>query len=311
MLCNLFRAEDTSNVGLQGSQQFLRNAIAEGRKGLLMLEKRESRVATGYRYAIFDNLSSCHFELQQYDSCIHYGDKALSIKDDGDQHLLHKRLFNTHKALGNEAKAAHFAELIINREPPALDERQAVSEVKADYEKQMEINRLESEQQLRRYRLHLWIVLLLLVVVSLLWMVFRYRKNKEIEMLHMREESMRLQEESLRLHSDNERIAHETRENLLRRVRKIYTDGKGEAYRRILVDFNATYPQACHNIREAYPTLSEQEIELCVLGFFGFRAKEVALLMELSENTINHYRTNIRKKTGVGDLKDLVKTHLE
>ncbi len=304
MLCNLCRAEDTASIGHSESQHLLHSAIAEGQKGLQLLENVESRLATGYRYEIFDHLSLCHFKLQQYDSSILYGNQALAINNKGDQTLLYKRLYNAHKALGDDAQAAHFAELVVNREPPGLEESQSVAEVKEEYEKQLEINRLESEHQLKRYRLYSWIALLLSVIMAMLWMVFRYHKNKEIEALQLREEGLRLQ-------SDNERIAHEVRRDRLRRVHKTYTDGKSDAYQRILAEFDATYPKARRNVMEAYPTLNEQEYGLCVLGFLAFRAKEAALLMGFSEHTINHYRTNIRKKTGVGDLKSLIKGHLE
>lgn len=64
-------------------------------------------------------------------------------------------------------------------------------------------------------------------------------------------------------------------------------------------------------MKAAYPELTEQEFELCVLGFFSFRAKETAQLTGFKENTIAKYRSNIRKKTGEDNLKELVKRHLE
>ena len=61
----------------------------------------------------------------------------------------------------------------------------------------------------------------------------------------------------------------------------------------------------------AFPDLAKQEYELCVLGYFDFRAKEIAQLMGLQENTVYRYRSVIRKKTGTDDLETLVSRFLD
>ena len=256
-------------------------------------------------------MAGAYFGLCQYDSCLLYGLKALAAQEVDGSRSLYECLYGACKALGDMEGAVRYADALLRMESEYRQEQNAVAEVKEEYEKQLEINQLKTEQQIKRYRLYLWIALLLIVLLALLWMVFRYRKNKEIETLRLREESLRLQEESLRLLSDKERIAHEVSENLQNRVHKIYTDGKEDAYQRILNDFNATYPKAWHNLMEAYPSLSELEYGLCVLGFLSFRAKESAQLLGFQENTIGKYRSSIRKKTGVADLKELMRSHLD
>ena len=49
---------------------------------------------------------------------------------------------------------------------------------------------------------------------------------------------------------------------------------------------------------DAYPDLTEGERNVALLSFLGFRIKEEAVLLHLSENTVMKYRSNIKKKVG-------------
>jgi DNA-binding CsgD family transcriptional regulator len=52
--------------------------------------------------------------------------------------------------------------------------------------------------------------------------------------------------------------------------------------------------------------LKEQERNIIVLSFLHFRAKEIADLLGLSENTVLQYRSNIKKKMGSDPVSDLI-----
>ena len=160
---------------------------------------------------------------------------------------------------------------------------------------------MESEQQVKRYRLYLWIALLTVVLMTVLWFTFRYRKNKELE-------ALRLQEESLRLQSANERMSHEASENLLRRVNQIYRSHESDAYRHILAEFNSVYPQAISNLKTDHPDLTDAEIGVCLLSFLSFRVKEIGDILGLKENTI--YRAYIRSKTDIEVVEDVLKGYV-
>ena len=276
----------------------------ECHSALRLLDTLNGRMVNDYRIDSYGNLSRTYCLLQKYDSCVYFGRIVLDALGDRTSVFQLKNLYKAYKGMGDEANAALMADRLIGLPDDHGAEQKAIAEVKDEYDRQLELQRIENEHQTNRLKLYLLIAVLVIALLLTWLFVNRYRKNKEIETLHLHEEHLRLQ-------SDNLRIAHAVSQNLLKRVHKIYNDGKNDAFQRILAEFDATYPKARRNVMETYPTLSEQEYGLCVLGFLAFRAKEVAQLMDLSENTINHYRTNIRKKTGVDDLKSLIKAQLE
>jgi tetratricopeptide (TPR) repeat protein len=56
-------------------------------------------------------------------------------------------------------------------------------------------------------------------------------------------------------------------------------------------------------IRDLFPNLSEKEYRICLLTYAGMNVKEIAVILELSSNSIQAYRTSIRKKLGIYDSK--------
>ena len=215
---------------------------------------------------------------------------------------LYKWIYESYKALGDEKNAVVYAEYLLSMEHPETNMKDMVK-VQEEYDKQMEVKRVESEQQVRRYRLYLWIGLLLLVLLAVLWLTFRYRKNKELETLHLHEESMRLQ-------SANERMTHEASENLMRRVSYIYRSHEYDAYQHILAEFNSVYPKSISNLKTDHPDLTDAEIGVCLLSFLSFRVKEIGFILGFRENTISKYRAFIRSKTGIEEVGDVLKGYV-
>lgn len=70
--------------------------------------------------------------------------------------------------------------------------------------------------------------------------------------------------------------------------------------------FNAAYPHAYERLKATYPDLSEQECDLLVLNFLNFRIKEEAEILDLSQNTVMKYRSNLLKKVGKDPIAGLV-----
>jgi len=237
-----------------------------------------------------EDISQAYFDLQQYDSCIYYGLLAEGMNPKGgDLTFLYKRLYGSYKALGDVTNAAVYADKLLSARPDYGAEQKAVAEVKDEYDKQLEIQRLESEQQLKRYRLFLWIALLAIVLMAVLWTAFRYRKNKELETLKLREAQRQLQAEL-------EHLTAQQKEMLNQQVLAIYQTGQKDRLQRIMEAFESAYPKGIEKMKSAYPDLSKTELHLVILSFLQFRAKEEADLLGLSENTVMKYRSNLKKK---------------
>jgi DNA-binding NarL/FixJ family response regulator len=70
--------------------------------------------------------------------------------------------------------------------------------------------------------------------------------------------------------------------------------------------FEAAYPQGIGKMKSAYPDLNKTETHLVVLSFLGFRIKEEADLLGLSENTVAKYRSNLKNKADFDPISALV-----
>ena len=299
----LYRYEKQKDKDTDGDGQFqlLRKAIAEEKKSLQILGGQTAK----FKASAIDGLTHAYFELKQYDSCIYFAKQAA------DQYGLevwrmnaNMYLYKSYEALGVTDSALMYAKKYMDERRKYDSSGKGVAEVKEEYDRQMELQRIENEHQTNRLKLYLLIAVLTIALLVLWLFVNRYRKNKEIEMLKIKEAQHQLQ-------SDLENAAQHSQDVLQKRVQAIFQSNEDDKLRRIMAEFEATYPQAVANMMAACPDLAESELQICVLGFLGFRGKESALLMGVQENTIGKYRTTIRKKTGATDLKNLVRSHLE
>ena len=284
----------------EDGKNMLHQSIAESKKGLDDLRSAHSPMANSYRYDLTENIGRAYFDLQQYDSCVYYELMAEEMTQmNKDLAFIYKRLYGSYKALGAEANAAIYADKLLSANPDYGAEQKAVAEVKEEYDKQLEIQRLESEQQLKRYRLYLWIALLVIVLMAVLWTSLRYRKNKELETLKLREAQSQLQTEL-------EQLTTQQRDMLQQQVIAIYQTGQKDRMQHIMEAFEASYPQGVEKMKSAYPDLSKTERNLVVLSFLGFRIKEEADILDLSENTVMKYRSKLNKKVDFDTISSFV-----
>ena len=299
----LYRHDTQQYADEEGRLELLHRSVEECRESLRLMDTINDRMVDGYRIDCYGNLSRAFNLLQQYDSCVYYGEMVLGVLGDEASKFLLKDLYHSYQAMGDEENVARISERLVNLPDDNGAEQKALAEVKDDYDHHMELQRVESEQQVRRYRLYLWIGALLVVLLAVLWLTFRYRKNKELE-------TLRLQEESLRLQSANERMTHEASENLMRRVSYIYRSHEDDGYRHILAEFNSVYPKAISNLKADHPDLSDAEIGVCLLSFLSFRVKEIGAILGFKENTVSKYRAYIRSKTGIEEVGDVLKGYV-
>ena len=283
------------------SLSLLHQSVMECRQGLQTLNGVEGRVASSWRYQIYEQIAHSYFDLQQYDSCIRYGNQALDIIKGCKAcapNELNRWLYNAYRAVGDEDNATAIADLLVNREDEA-EEQKALAEVKDEYEKKLELQKLENEQQIKRYRLYLWIALLVIGLMVVLWGILRYRKKKE-------QETLKLQEAQRQLKDEMEQQSSQQKKMLQQQVMTIYQTEPKDKLQHITEAFESAYPKALEKMKSAYPNLNESECRVVMLSFLGFRAKETADILGLTENTAMKYRSNIRKKVGNDPISDLL-----
>ena len=169
-----------------------------------------------------------------------------------------------------------------------------------DYNNQLEMQRLEDEQQLKRMRLYLWIAGLVIILLAVVFLFYRHQKGKQLETLRLAEEKRQLQQD----YADKERISDEA---LRQRMKTVYLEQNDKLYDRILKEFKALYPNTLEKIEAAHPELTETELPICLLSFFSFRVKEIAFILDLKENTVSKCRLSIKKKTGLDEPAEVVR----
>ena len=119
--------------------------------------------------------------------------------------------------------------------------------------------------------------------------VYFYRRNKE-------NETHRLREAQRQLQAELDQLTTQQRDMLQQQVIAIYQMEQKDRMQRIMEAFEAAYPQGIEKMKSAYPDLSKTERNLVVLSVLGFRIKEEADLLGLSENTVAKYRSRLNKK---------------
>lgn len=145
----------------------------------------------------------------------------------------------------------------------------------------LEINKLQMAQMPKRVILYLLVAVFVIVIVVILLIVFRYRRKKNKELL---------------------KIKDSQQQTLINCVSAIYKSSQDNRAKQIFDEFEKTYPGAIARLKAAHPDLSDMEVNVAILSFLHFRAKETADLLGLTENTAMKYRSNIRKKTGKAEL---------
>ena len=156
---------------------------------------------------------------------------------------------------------------------------------------------LNQERQKSHRRILVIAVTALLVLLVMGWIILiTHKQHKRTEATLVEEQQRERESFGRQLDEAQTAIERRTFENLQRQAREVLS--RGSQRKRILEAFNATYPKAYERLKTTYPDLSEQEYDLLILNFLEFRIKEEAEILELSQNTVMKYRSNLLKKVG-------------
>ena len=258
----------------------LRKAISLDKQCLVLLEGTNDKHRKKlYSDAAYYDLTQAYYKLGVYDSTIFYGTKITSNPD------ACFYLFKSYNAIGDHENAMVYAEKYMNKMQKVDNTQLAVDEVKEEYDLQMQQQQLESEHHVKRLRLYLLIAILVIALLVLWFFVSQYRKNKEIEVLE---------------------IKNSQRQTLTQSVVTIYKSKRADRLQQIIKQFNNVYPEALKELSATCPDLNDTEQKIIVLSFLGFRIKEEADLLGLSENTVRQYRSNANKKAGSDPISDII-----
>lgn len=165
---------------------------------------------------------------------------------------------------------------------------------------------INQERQKSHQRIILIVAAAVLVLLIMGWVVYiSHKRHKKTEATLLEEQQHQREAFDRQMDAAQTAIKEQTQEHLLKQTHEIYS--RGNPRKRIIDAFNATYPHAYERLKASYPDLTDQECDLLVLNFLEFRIKEEAEILELSQNTVMKYRSNLIKKVGKEPVVELLK----
>lgn len=282
----------------------------------------------------FMNLAEAYSGIGRPDSAKYYGYKGLAYANDTIEKDIYAKA-NAYRTLSeieadnhsyntalelHKAYSENLAEIISENENSAVINAQS----KYKYEDIQKENTLLFIKHLKTQR----ILFLSLLFIALLFIVYNWKllqKNKQLNKAN--EEILALTDHAKNFDSLNKSYRDKYKDNLvqnfnvLRRAASLEyqvldsSNKQGKAliksfntiaYGRENIDWDILYNviNSVHNnifdiIREKYKHLDETEFRICCLIYSKFASTEIAIITQLSINTVHMKTTYIRKKLGI------------
>ncbi len=259
--------------------------------------------------------------MGQYDSAkVYFG--PVFEKDSDNASIAAKYLRDIALAESDTLKANQYS-LVLAKDAAAAPENlfraSQLNDLFQNYlqkkQEKAEAERRLAEQEAARLRwrrgLAVTVVVMMALGLGLWWWLAKRKKEHEAETQTWHEEKQQLQtqvddalqqlqtvDDTLQqLQTQADDALQQARVMLPQRANEIYSSKVGNRLERIMDEFEAAYPEAMRRVAAAHLDLTPTERRIFVLSHLQFRAKEMADLLGLSENTVNQYRYNLRKKT--------------
>jgi len=259
----------------------------------------------------FLTIGGVYKSLGQYDSAKVYLEPVFE-KDSDKASIAAKYLRDMALAEGDTLKANQYS-LVFAKDAAAAPENlfraSQLNDLFQNYlqkkQEKADAERRLAEQEAARLRwkrgLAVTVVVMMALVLGLWWWLAKRKKEHEAETQtwHMEKQQLQTQVDDAlqQLQTQADDALQQARAMLPQRANEIYSSKVGNRLERIMAEFEAAYPKAMGRLAAAYPDLTQTERRIFVLSHLQFRAKEMADLLGLSENTVNQYRYNLRKKT--------------
>ena len=254
-------------------------------------------------------IGSIYHAEGQYDSAWAYLMPVYESTDDAlERKVAAHRLLDICQRRGDSVKANLFAPALAEVAASAYESQSCVStlnelfQAHLQWQQQRTLEQERQQQERQRAKRDRWVwalVLALIMMVAVAYFVARRGYLKRME--QQRQEADRMQEAIQRQLADaHDALKEKEWEALMTKARAIFNDKEGDFRHRIIATFETAYPQFAERLNATYPDLTETERHLVVLNLLHFRAKEEAALLNLTENTVLKYRSQLNKKVDFG-----------
>ena len=258
--------------------------------GIVELKRLASQCSESNRDWRYVNIGLIYQEAGPVDSALVYFQKAFDTGiNDAMKSFVAEFIYEIYENQGDTLKMAEFAEYLIEKPSNERVSMARVSTLNAMFQDYLNRHQERLQNQNRkRAVISVSIVVAIILLIVLIMIKIRSQKIQKLQ-------------QSL---DDNKRLQFES---LQKRAKLIFNEKKNESLRLIIDEFKSVYPDIFKNIPETYTNISETERNIVILNLLNFRIKEEAIILNLSENTVMKYRSNLKKKVDFNQISSQIR----
>ncbi|MBO7529389.1 MAG: hypothetical protein J6T37_05900 [Bacteroidales bacterium] len=263
---------------------------ADFEHGIVELKQLASQCSESSRDWRYVNIGLVYQEAGHVDSALVYLQKAFDYGiNDAVKSYVAEFIYDIYESQDDTLKMAEFAEYLIEKPSNERVSMARVSTLNAMFQDYLNRHQERLQNQNRkRAVISVSIVVAIILLIVLIMIKIRSQKIQKLQ-------------QSL---DDNKRLQFES---LQKRAKLIFNEKKNESLRLIIDEFKSVYPDIFKNIPETYTNISETERNIVILNLLNFRIKEEAIILNLSENTVMKYRSNLKKKVDFNQISSQIR----
>ncbi len=274
---------------------------ADFEHGIVELKQLASQCSESSRDWRYVNIGLVYQEAGHVDSALVYLQKAFDYGiNDAVKSYVAEFIYDIYESQDDTLKMAEFAEYLIEKpsnERVSMARVSTLNSMFQDYQTRHQ----ERLQHQNRKRIIITVSIVLAIVLLMVSIIVKLIiKKKTIE-------NQKLQEEKQCLQNDYENSKRQQFEALQNRVKSIFKEKNNNSLPLIINEFKSVYLDILNNISKDYPNLSETEKNILILTLLNFRIKEEAVILNLSENTVMKYRSNLKKKVDFDQISSQIR----
>lgn len=290
----LRNSPDTNNLNYKNAQFYKAmldcTSGADFEHGIVELKQLASQCSESSRDWRYVNIGLVYQEAGPVDSALVYFQKAFDTGiNDAMKSFVAEFIYEIYENQGDTLKMTEFAKYLIEKpsnERVSMARVSTLNSMFQDYQARHQ----ERLQHQSRKRTIIYVSIAFAIVLLMVFITVKLRNKKKII------ENQKLQEEKERLQRGFEDSKRQQYEALQNRVKSIFKEKNNNSLPLIINEFKLVYLDVLNNISKDYPNLSETEKSILILTLLNFRIKEEAIILNLSENTVMKYRSNLKKK---------------
>ncbi|OJV36279.1 MAG: hypothetical protein BGO33_04595 [Bacteroidia bacterium 43-41] len=275
------------------------------------------------------NFAKLYSQMERQDSAAFYTGKLQHNVDSSENNYLkasaYQFLAEWEKARGNNDEAFGYQDKRINSLNRIMDDRknQSVYEIEQKYNYEQQQNQFDS--RFRKAERFITILIVVILTGALTFTLYAFKqRNKQFQALQKIDILRNMADEQKRLHDTSELDAkrkirrlmmekfdtvkkvallnstikeNDSTKKVLEKLNKIvYGENFEEEWPALLQVFNEINPDVSNVLRQQYPQLTNNEFRVFILSYAKFSPKEIAVVLNLTYDTVLTLRSSIRKK---------------